>query len=205
MNRSELKSKAKESLKGKYGESTKLFLLYIFVCFGISIVISFISEIIKINELLTLILSIISMFVVYGLYPGFYSFFLKISRNEEVSSNELFKHKNLFLVTIGATLLAGIFIFLGALLFIIPGIIIALNYALVYFVIVDNPEIGIMDVLNKSKQIMRGHRIDFIILNLSFLGWYILSYFTFGILLIWVAPYMMVTTANFYNEIKVQA
>lgn len=202
MNRSELKSKAKESLKGKYGESTKLFLLYILVCFGISIIISFISEIIEINVLLALILSIISMFVVYGLYPGFYSFFLKISRNEEVSSNELFKHKNLFLVTIGATLLVGIFSFLGSLLFIIPGIIVTLNYSMIYFVIIDNPEISVTDALRKSKEIMTGYKMDFLILLLSFFGWYILSYFTFGILLIWIAPYIMVTTANFYNEIK---
>ena len=52
---------------------------------------------------------------------------------------------------------------------------------------------------------MKGHRLDYIILGLSFLGWYILCYFTLGILLIWLLPYMMVTLANFYNEIKEQA
>ena len=200
MNRSELKRKAKESLKGKYFESTKLFLLYIVICFVMSFILAFFNNIIELDSI-SFILGFAVIFSIYGFYAGFYSFFLKISRNENVNCNELFKCMNLFWISIGVTLLASLFSFVGMLLFIIPGIIIALNYALVYFVIVENPEIGVMDALTKSKQIIKGHRIDFVILNFSFLGWYILSYFTFGILLIWVAPYIMVTTANFYNEI----
>lgn len=202
MNRSELKSRAKESLKGKYWESIKVFLLYILVCFGLAIGISVIISIFKESNFLTIIFGLIPSFVIYGLYGGFYSFFLKISRNEEVSCNELFKLKNLFWISIGVTLVASIFSFLGMLLFIIPGIIIALSYSMVYFVIVDNPELGVMDALRKSKKIMNGHKWEYVVLNLSFIGWYILSYFTFGILLLWLAPYIMVTTANFYNNIK---
>ena len=204
MNRSELKAKARESLNGNYGESINLFFLYILVCLGLTIAVAIIIENVQISEFLAMILAIIPSLIIYGLYTGFFSFFLKLSRNEEVSCNELFKHKNLFWVTIGATLMASIFSFLGTLLFIIPGIIIALSYSMVYFVIVDNPEIGIMDALRKSKEIMEGHKFDYFVLNLSFIGWYILSYFTLGILLLWLAPYIMVTTANFYNEIKEQ-
>lgn len=204
MNRSELKSRAKESLKGKYWESVKLFILCFIVCIGLTIAISVVSGIFKESGPLIEILGLIPSFIIYGLYVGFYSFFLKISRNEEVSCNELFKYKNLFWISVGVTLVASIFSGLGMLLFIIPGIIIALNYAMVYFVIADNPEIGVMDALRKSKEMMKGHRIEYIILNLSFFGWYLLSYFTFGLLFLWLAPYIMVTTANFYNEIKEQ-
>lgn len=204
MNRSELKAKARESLNGNYGESIKLFFLYILVCLGLTIAVAIIIENVQISEFLAMILAIIPSLIIYGLYTGFFSFFLKLSRNEEVSCNELFKHKNLFWVTIGASFMASIFSFLGTLLFIIPGIIIALSYSMVYFVIVDNPEIGIMDALRKSKEIMEGHKFDYFVLNLSFFGWYILSYFTLGLLLLWLAPYIMVTTANFYNEIKEQ-
>lgn len=204
MNRSELKSRAKESLKGKYWESIKLFILYFIVCIGLTIAISVVSGIFKESGPLIEILGLIPSFIILGLYGGFFSFFLKIARNEEVSCNELFKHKNLFWISIGVSFVASIFSGLGMLLFIIPGIIIALNYAMVYFVIADNPEIGVMDALRKSKEMMKGHRIEYIILNLSFFGWYLLSYFTFGLLFLWLAPYIMVTTANFYNEIKEQ-
>lgn len=202
MNRSELKTKAKESLKGHYWESIKVFLLYMLICFGITIVTSVIAGIFKENELLTAILGFIPSFIVIGLYGGFYSFFLKISRNEEVSCTELFKQKNLFWISIGVSLVASIFSALGMFLFIIPGIIIALNYAMVYFVIVDNPKMGVMEALGTSKKIMNGHKWEYFVLNLSFIGWYILCYLTFGLLILWLAPYMVVTTANFYNKIK---
>ena len=51
---------------------------------------------------------------------------------------------------------------------------------------------------------MNGHKMDYFILNLSFFGWAILGIFTFGLLYLWLIPYMQVTFANFYNEIKEQ-
>ena len=115
MNRSELKRNAKESLNGKYGESIKLFLLYILVCFGLAFFISFMEGIFKESEFLIIILGLVPSFIIYGLYSGFYSFFLKISRNEEVTCKELFNKFNLFWITIGTTLLASIFSFCGTL------------------------------------------------------------------------------------------
>ena len=73
---------------------------------------------------------------------------------------------------------------------------------MVYFVMVDNPEYSIMEVLAESKRLMKGYRIDYIMLNLSFIGWGILALVSFGILILWIAPYMLVTTAQFYNELK---
>ena len=104
MNRSELKRNAKESLNGKYGESIKLFLLYILVCFGLAFIISFMEGIFKESKFLIIILGLVPSFIIYGLYSGFYSFFLKISRNEEVTCKELFNKFNLFWITIGTTL-----------------------------------------------------------------------------------------------------
>lgn len=198
MNRSELKTRAKESLRGKYGEAIKLYLLYILITFAGSFVVGlFVS-----NEDLAAILELIVSIGIMGLYLGYYSFFLKVSRNEEVTYKELFNKTNLFWFSMGITLLTGIFIFLWSLLFIIPGIIAAFGYSMVYFVALDNPELGAMDVLKKSKEIMKGHKMEFFILNLSFIGWVFLSFFTFGLLYLWLAPYMQVTFANFYNEIK---
>ena len=132
MNRSELKRKAKESLKGKYFEAIKLYLLYFLICIGVSLFISIFSSIFGNSTILSLILSLVSTGIIYSLYAGFYSFFLKISRNEEVSYKELYNKLNLFGVTIGATLLVSLFSCLGMLLFIVPGIIIALNYAVLW-------------------------------------------------------------------------
>lgn len=218
MNRSELKRKARESLKGIYGKCIKLYLLYFLIAFGLSFVITMFIKIFEDNNFFALILSLIPSFIIIGLYAGFYSFFLKISRDEEVTCKELFKKNNLFWISIGVTLVVGIFTLLWSILFIIPGIIVALNYTMVYFVIVDNPNLSVMEVLDKSSEIMLGHRLQYLILNLSFLVWYILYfiilillsllgldilyYFISIAFLLVIAPYLLVTTANFYNQIK---
>jgi uncharacterized membrane protein len=71
-----------------------------------------------------------------------------------------------------------------------------------YYCYLDNPENDIMDAIKESKRIMKGHKMEFFILQLSFLGWSILGMFTFGILYLWLIPYMSVTISNFYNNIK---
>jgi uncharacterized membrane protein len=73
---------------------------------------------------------------------------------------------------------------------------------MVYYIALDNPELSATEVINKSKTMMNGHKLDFFILGLSFIGWIILIPFTFGLLSLWLVPYMQVTYANFYNSLK---
>ncbi len=133
---------------------------------------------------------------------GVQSFYLKLSRKEEVTWKELFNKTNLFIDFIVISVVAGICISLWSLLFIIPGIIAAIKYSQAYFVKLDNPEMNGIDCIKKSKEIMNGHKMEFFLLNLSFIGWIILVPFTFGLLAFWLVPYMSMTESNFYNEIK---
>jgi uncharacterized membrane protein len=52
--------------------------------------------------------------------------------------------------------------------------------------------------MEESQTLMRGHKGAYFVLQLSFIGWYIVSMFTFGIGLLWVIPYQDGTNANFY-------
>jgi uncharacterized membrane protein len=49
---------------------------------------------------------------------------------------------------------------------------------------------------------MKGHKCDFFIFQLSFIGWYLLVGLTFGIMSIYVIPYVQIATANFYQALK---
>ena len=71
-----------------------------------------------------------------------------------------------------------------------------------YYIKLDNPELNEFEVIRRSKEMMNGHKMDYLILCLSFIGWEILGVFTFGILYVWLIPYMNVTIANFYNQLK---
>ena len=202
MNFKDLKTKAKESLKGHYGEAIKILLINMVIAAICGGIVGGILGVTGVKEeIMATVLDVVS--IIYTCLVGFglVSFFLKISRNEEVTWKELFSKTNMFVPYLVITLLVGIFVFLWSLLLIIPGIIAALGYSQVYLVKLDNPEMGDFDAIKKSKELMRGHKWEFFLLNLSFIGWIILGAFTFGILYLWLIPYMEVTMCNFYNEL----
>ena len=133
---------------------------------------------------------------------GISYFALAISRNEEARFEQLFKGFNNFGTALGAYLLMAIFVILWMLLLIIPGIIAAISYAMTFYIIADEPSISIMDAIDKSKKMMYGYKWKFFCLNLRFLGWAILCLFTLGIGFLWLIPYMEISFAKFYDDIK---
>lgn len=91
---------------------------------------------------------------------------------------------------------------LWSILFIIPGIIAALSYSMVYMLYADDQSSTAMDYLDQSKELMHGYKWNYFVFGLSFLGWELLSVLTFGILLIWVLPYYTVAEVMYYDELK---
>jgi uncharacterized membrane protein len=199
MNRVELKEKAKEALKGKYSEA--IIVLLIFGILGaLSSGISSLGDALN-NSYLAILGNLISFIITCLLSFGSLSFFLKISRGEDVDFKELFSKTNMAIPYLLISLLTGIFTLLWSILFIIPGIIAALGYSQTYLIVLDNPEMDPMAAIKESKRLMNGHKLDFLILNFSFFGWIILGIFTFGLLYLWLIPYMSVTQMNFYNAL----
>lgn len=101
-----------------------------------------------------------------------------------------------------ARIIATIFIFLYMLLLIIPGIIKALSYSMIHFIIAENPEIEAMAALQKSEEMMRGHKMRLFTLYLSFFWWYILGFITAGFAFIFILPYIQTAVANFYVDLR---
>ena len=191
MDRILLKQKAKESLQGKYGEAVLLVLISGLIT-GVG---SGLFEIgTRFESLFLLLLGQLISFIVNGLITfGSLSFYLKISRGEEVEFNELFKKTHMFIPYILISLLTGIFTVLWSFLFLIPGIIAALSYSQSLLIALDNPNMDAMETIKKSKELIDGHKMDYFVLNLSFIGWGILGIFTCGILYFWLIPYISVT------------
>lgn len=107
---------------------------------------------------------------------------------------------------IGTGFLMQLYVFLWMLLFIIPGIIKAYSYSQTFFIKAENPNIPAQRAIELSRIMMDGHKFDLFYLHLSFLGWAILSLFTFHILgIVYVFPYYYAAQAFAYEEIKVDA
>jgi len=71
-----------------------------------------------------------------------------------------------------------------------------------FFILHDNPDIGASEAITRSKKMMYGHKGKLFGLCLSFIGWGILCCFTFGIGFLWLCPYINLSIANFYEDLK---
>ena len=71
-----------------------------------------------------------------------------------------------------------------------------------YYIMNDNPYIKPIEAINKSKAMMKGYKGKYFLLGLSFIGWYLLGILTLGIGYIWLTPYVGLSTANFYENLK---
>ena len=82
------------------------------------------------------------------------------------------------------------------------AIIIALMYSQINLIILDNPELDIIDTMRRSRTLMSGYKWKFFLLELSFLGWILLGILTLCIGYLWLIPYIQATEAAFYCDIK---
>lgn len=145
-------------------------------------------------------------FFFYFVQVGLIYFMVRFINDENREIKDLFRFASDYIRIFVVNLLQGIFIVLWMLLLIVPGIMKALAYALVPFILADEKykDLGYMDVLKKSEEMMNGHKMDYFVLGLSFIGWFFLGFLTLGILFIWLAPYFTTTQVKFLNDIKTE-
>ena len=133
---------------------------------------------------------------------GLAVFALSLARNQEARLEQIFLGFSNFGTAVGAYLLMVVLIILWMLLLIIPGIIAAISYSMTFFIIADDDSIGAMAAIDKSKLMMDGYKWKYFRLGLRFLGWALLCILTLGIGFLWLVPYMQVTMAKFYDDVK---
>ncbi len=147
---------------------------------------------------------VVGPFIVTGpLLVGLSSLFLINSRTQDnIQLDNLFRP---FKENMGRNVLLGIlksvYIMLWSLLFIVPGIIKSLSYSMSEFIAVDHPEYTASECLDASRDLMNGHKMDLFILNLTFIGWYLLGACVIGFGSYWVQAYMYSARAVFYRQI----
>lgn len=191
INRSELKGNAKNALRGRGGEMALTMLVF----FALIIALSAIAWIPFIG--------VIAVFLIApSLSLGVIMMMLNVARYKATNLSDIFNGFNYVLKAFGLMFMVGLFTYLWSLLLIVPGIIAACRYSMAFFIFADNPEIGVMDAINQSKEMTKGYKWSYFVLCLSFIGWEILASFTFGLLYFWLAPYMYVTYCYFYMKIK---
>lgn len=208
MKSSELKKQARDALQNRWG-----YAVLITVIVGIvNMIPNFIESMLSggvnvvtsqnepaysqvIGNLLTLFL--IPMSIGYSWY------FLEVSRRTTPRWTTVFEpfDISIYLKMLGASLLVALYTVLWSLLLIVPGIIKGFSYSQTMFILKDQPDLKVNQAITKSRQLMDGHKREYFVFILSFIGWFVLSLITFGFGFLWLSPYFYTSSACFYNQL----
>lgn len=147
---------------------------------------------------------LLRIFIFNPIEVGADRFFIKNSSGKPTMGELLFAFGEGEYGKIGLTLfLRDLFGFLWTLLLIIPGIIKLYEYRMIPYILADDPTVSRQDAFRISKEMMDGQKLDVFVLDLSFLGWSILSICTLGLLdIFYVGPYKNATDAELFLKLK---
>lgn len=184
---SELRAQAWSALSGKWGMAVVATLVY-FVISGVLSCIPFISYIAVL---------LVSLPLAYG----FTIMLLNVVRGSDVQLDTMGEGFKDYGRILGTMLLSSVYQFLWMLLLIVPGIIKGYSYALTPYLLKDHPELKFNAAIEESMRLMSGNKMRLFLLDLSFIGWFLLGLITFGIAFLWVTPYWNTARAAFYEEL----
>lgn len=193
MNRPKLRADARTVLRGKWGWAVSLTLLSGVICGAIAWLLDGASA---------LITSIITVGVDFTLLE-----LVDTGRKESNYFTAMFSAftKGRLVPVFLTWLFSSIFTTLWTILLIVPGIIKSLAYSQSQYIVKDMVDSGqsvaATEAITKSRQIMDGHKWEYFVLQLSFIGWILLGCIPCGIGLLWVTPYIRTTNAEYYRNL----
>lgn len=132
---------------------------------------------------------------------GYARFLLRQHDGKPTEFNDLYSQFDRFGTGFAQHFLRSLYTLLWSLLLIVPGIIAALSYAMTPFILEEHPELTANEAIRRSKELMRGHKTDLFILELTFIGWSLLCILTLNLGHIALNPYKNAAYAVFYREI----
>lgn len=186
---SELRAISRSDLSGKWLVAALVSLIYVAVAGGC-------GAIPAIGSLLSIV---IGTPLVYGLYV----IFLELHRDgKPIEVGRLFDGFNDFGRIAGTMILMQIYIVLWSLLLVVPGIVKSYSYAMTPYILKDRPDLKHNAAIERSMWMMEGYKMKLFMLDLSFIGWALLSVLTCGIGFFFLQPYMATARAVFYENLK---
>ena len=172
-----IKANARSLLRSGRARVLKLSALYLAIDLVLNLIDAAVSYMIYSSGGFTVLsfsfVSILVGLVALVLNAGYYCYCFGILRREEMPYESLFDAFPFAGKVILLSIVEGVFIFLWSMLFVIPGIIAAYRYSFAMLNLCENPELGVMEALNLSKQQTNGYKMQLFLLQLSFIGYQI--------------------------------
>lgn len=130
---------------------------------------------------------------------------LKLCDRRDAGLRDLFSGMLQFRAALVMQLLRMALIVTGLLLLAVPGLVMSCGLAMAPYILAEDPACRGTESLRRSWELMRGHKLELLTLELSFLGWILLSAFSLGIGPLLLNPYMAAAKADFYRKLSAQA
>lgn len=99
------------------------------------------------------------------------------------------------------SILLSVLAILAFLAGIVFAVILEISYSQVFYLYLDAPEKGVLQLMRESRAMMKGNKGRYFYLQLSFIGLALLSVLTCFIGMLWLIPYMEMTTILFYRNL----
>ena len=147
---------------------------------------------------ITLVTALLALVIGGAIQLGICAYNLNLFHRREARFMDLFSHFDRLWRGFCMQFVMGFFVFLWSLLFIFPGIIAAYRYAMVPYLMAEFPDLRVMDAMAESKRLMRGNKWRLFCLQMSYIGWSLLSLLTGGIGNLWLVPYQYAGDTAFY-------
>ena len=158
-----------------------------------------------------IVLAVVAIFVIVGVITflvgaivglGYAKFNLELYKNDTADFKMIFSEKSRYKDCFKLFLMQFLYVTIGSIFFVIPGIIAMYANCMAAYIMVENPEMSAKEALVASRAMMKGNKWRLFCLNFSFIGWDILATLTLGIGKFFLCPYVEAATAAFYNELK---
>lgn len=133
---------------------------------------------------------------------GLYIFTLAFLNEESLEFKKIFSGFKFYFKALFASVIYLVVVLIGFVLFIIPGIVFAMMFSQVYFIIADNPEVGVIEAFKQSKAMMHGYKWQFFKLSLRYAFYFLLGIFTLFIWWLWLIPQNYISFGLFYKNIS---
>ena len=135
---------------------------------------------------------------------GYAKFLLKQHDGQDPRVQDLFSQFDNFGTGFVQAFLRSLYTVLWSCLFVIPGIVKSLSYAMTPYILAENPNFTATQAIDRSKAMMDGHKMDLFILWLTFIGWDMLSALTLRVGDLFLVPYKSAAGAAFYRQLQAQ-
>ena len=196
----EYRAQAREALQNRWGEAAIVSLIILLAAMIIATP-SFIAEW---AGSITTLLSVLVLPLQYAYYI---SLLERTRGNEEELTHYTFQYTINHAYANTRFLVAGLFIMLISMVAAIftlgiGAIVVKYMYSMVPYLLHDYPELTPREAMKISREMMSGQKWELFVLDLTFIGWILLSIITFGVGMIFVEPYMSTARAAFYEDLK---